>query len=275
MPAYYTPTHWSQYAAGQSASTRRYGCTWTSLANGIATITGGRYRPEPDDIHDLLPPSQETNPLTPGWSIPDAVKAAGRYGVQLQDRTGDGWAAVIEALNSGHYVVLQGDSDQFGSATCSGDFDGDHCIGINPSTREVDGHREWFVNDPICPGGRWERESVLRRYAEKLYAAIRFAVFTQRVPRYEWRWTGTPPLFIEYTVDPQAQTWSRRKATKTKGTRTYHVSPPETFHHAPPEGVDLVGDRRLVRLGELVNGGKGEYTGRWVAASHAERTLTT
>lgn len=273
--SYYIATHWSQYADGQSAATRRFGCTWTTVANGIAAVSGGTHRPTPDTIHALVPSGQETNPQTPGWSIADAVKAMHRYGFgSLDDRTGAGWAQVIDALNEGQYVLLQGDSDRFGNATCSGDFDGDHCIGISPNRRTVDTHREWYINDPICPGGRWERESVLRDYAEKLWAGIRFGAFSPAVPSYAWRWQGHPPLIVFFDVDAAAGTWTRRRQVGTKGTRQYQCSPPGSFKHDPPAGADFVGRKSLVQLRQLVKGGKGAYTGRWVNADHATRVLT-
>jgi hypothetical protein len=177
-----TYNHQSQYQPGADAITRSSGCTWTSLATGIAATTGGTHHPSPDTVHDLLPRSQETNPATPGWSLEDAAKAASRYGMAFQVRSGDGWQAAISAHLGGHYVLLQGDSDQFGNATCSGAFDGDHCIGIHPRTKVEAGITYWWIDDPICATGRWERVAVLKRYATKLWASIRFGYFLQPVP---------------------------------------------------------------------------------------------
>jgi len=173
--------HQSQYQAGASAITRTSGCTWTSGATGVGAVTGGRYAPEPDDIHDLLRRDEETAPTTPGWSLPDLEKALGRYGMGFDEHTGTGWEGVRAQLVAYKYVVLQGDSDQF-PAGCSGAFDGDHAIGVHPRTKVERGVRYWWINDPICPEGRWERETILRRYAAKLWANIRFGAFTQPVP---------------------------------------------------------------------------------------------
>lgn len=181
----YVPVHRSQYAAGSSAVTRRTGCTWTSGANGVDAISGGRKRPTPDAIHALVSSAEESNPAYPGWSMRDLVLAMSRYGVTLVNRSGDGWAAVVAWLKAGHYVVLQGDSDQFGNSTCSGTYEGDHAIGVHPNHRTVDGVREWWINDPICPSGRWERESVLQRYAVKLAASCYFGTYSQPVPELE------------------------------------------------------------------------------------------
>lgn len=185
MTELYVQPHQSQYGVGASTITRRAGCTWASLSNGIGAVSGGRYQPSPDAIHALVPNAEETSPSTPGWSIPDAVLAAARFGVTLEDRSGAGWngaLGVLAALGTGHYIVLQGDSDQFGDGSCSGAFDGDHAIGVHPKTKTDPGGRWWWVNDPICTTGRWELESVLQRYAVKFAASIRFGVFTQRVP---------------------------------------------------------------------------------------------
>lgn len=178
--------HRSQYEAGASLVTRHSGCTWTSVATGIGTVTGGDREPSPDTIHQLVPRDQEVNPTTPGWAIPDAVKAAARYGMTLQDMTGDGWSGLGAATDAGRYCIVQGDSDQFGDSTCSGKFDGDHCIGIHPNAKsDEQGRLLRWINDPICPDGRWERDDILRRYAEKLSDRVRFAAFLQPVPEVE------------------------------------------------------------------------------------------
>ena len=178
----YLNAHSSQYQAGASTATRRAGCTWASVANGIDASTGGRLRPTPDQVHALLPNAEETNPATPGWSIPDAVRAASRMGITLADLTGEGFESALSFLAQGHAILLQGDSDQFDGTSCSGAYDGDHCIHVHPRSKLEGGVRWQWVNDPICSTGRWERVSVLRRYAEKLHATVRFAVFTERVP---------------------------------------------------------------------------------------------
>jgi len=178
--------HRSQYEAGASLTTRHSGCTWTSTASGIAAITGGDREPSPDEIHALVKRNEEVNPQTPGWAIGDAVRASSRFGVTLQDMTGAGWDGVGAMTAAGRYCIVQGDSDQFGDNTCSGKFNGDHCIGLHPNSRtDEQGHLLRWINDPICPEGRWERDDVLRRYAENLSARVRFAAFLQPVPEDE------------------------------------------------------------------------------------------
>jgi hypothetical protein len=229
----YVQPHLSQYDPGASFVTRTAGCTWTSVANGIAAISGGRYKPTPDAIHALLPNSQETNPTTPGWSIDDAVKAAGRFGVSLVKRSGDGWDAVENAHNTGHSLILQGDSHQFPNNTCSGAFDGAHCIHVHPRTKVENGITYWWIDDPICPEGRWADKNTLRKYAEFFAPSILFAVFTQPVPSWSWQWKGKPPLFIAFTVDEATQTWTDRHQVKTRGTRPYHCTRPASLKHHP------------------------------------------
>ena len=175
--------HRSQYEPGASITTRHAGCTWTSTATGIGTVTGGKREPSPDEVHALVPHNQETNPETPGWSIPDAVRAAGRAGIALDNRTGEGWTGVEAATAAGCYCIVQGDSEEFGNSTCSGAFDGDHCIGLHPNTKfDEQGRLLRWINDPICPSGRWERDDILRRYAENLSKTVRFAAFADPVP---------------------------------------------------------------------------------------------
>jgi hypothetical protein len=179
----YVNAHSSQYQLGASTITRAAGCTWTSGVNGVDAVTGGRNRPTPDQLHGLLDRSEEVAPTTPGWALPDVKRALGRYGMQFEDHTGEGWDALIAALDDNHYVLAQGDSDQFANTTCSGDFDGDHCIGIHPKKKVELGVTWRWIDDPICKTARWEREDVLRRYVEKLWSTVRFGMFTQRVPQ--------------------------------------------------------------------------------------------
>lgn len=175
----YRNPHRSQYDPGQSTRTRRQGCTWTTGANGANASTGGAKDRTADGILELVRPEQETSPQTPGWSLADLALAMQRLGVPFAVRSGAGWAAVIEALDDRLYVALQGDSDVFSNATCSGDFDGDHCIGLHPD-RDAEGRQR--LDDPICPGARYGNRSVLRDYAQKYNAKVSFGVFLRPVP---------------------------------------------------------------------------------------------
>lgn len=181
LGGYYLNPHQSQY--GHSARLASMGCTPTSGVNGANASSGGRTALNGDQLLSHLAHSEETDPRSPGWSLEDAKKALGRVGIPLDVRSGQGWAAMQSALNTGHYVELQGDSDQFANNTCSGAFNGDHAIGVHPARRVVNGLAQHWIDDPICKVGRWEYDYIIRRYAVKLNPAIRFAVFTRAVPR--------------------------------------------------------------------------------------------
>ena len=176
MATLYRPPHASQFDGSALA---RQNCTPTTGANGANAATGGLVARTGGEIRSLVARRDEQFPNTPGWSLDDLDLAMGRLGVPFEVQSGSGWAAVISALDGGLYVALQGDSDRFGNGTCSGAFDGDHCIGVHP-TRGPNGTR--WINDPICPSGRWERESLLEAYARKLHPAVRFGVFLALVP---------------------------------------------------------------------------------------------
>jgi hypothetical protein len=175
IDGYPTPTHASQYDPGQSQRTRTSGCTWTSGANGANAANG--HNLTPDDVLGHVRNSEETSPLTPGWSLADLDLAMRRIGAPFVIGAG-GWNGLQAARATGRYVVLQGDSDQF-PIGCSGTFDGDHCIGVHPAN---DGTR-WWINDPICPDGRWEEATILYRYASKFNAGIRFGLFTNPIQK--------------------------------------------------------------------------------------------
>jgi len=175
---YYSPRHEYQLSPVNTPLTRHSGCTWTSGAVGADAVTGGAKDRSPDYIHTLVKRDEETNPKLPGWSLGDLRLAMQRLGVLFDVRIGQGWGNLVNVHDAGHYVVLQGDSDQFGNNTCSGAFDGDHCIGIRPGGAS----RSWLIDDPICTQARYESPTTLLRYARKLDRGIRFGVFTTKVP---------------------------------------------------------------------------------------------
>jgi hypothetical protein len=178
----YVPTHQSQYGPTCTPITRSSGCTWTSASTGVDAATGGKRKPSPDEIHALVKNREETSPSTPGWSLDDLDLAMARMGIPFEIRSGEGWTGVIEALNEGLYVVLQGDSDVFGDETCSGRFDGPHAIGVHPDALFKDGRPARRVNDPICPKARIVTEAKLQQYAEKFSRRVLFGVFENPVP---------------------------------------------------------------------------------------------
>ena len=198
----YRPPHASQFDGTAKAGQN---CTPTSGANGANASSGGIVHLTGGQVRSELRVSEEVNPATPGWHLKDLDLAMSRIGVPFSIRTGSGWSGVTSALNAGLYVALQGDSDQFGNSTCSGVFDGDHCIGVHP---DRSGTRRW-IDDPICKSGRWEEEAVLKRYAQKLWPDIRFGVFTSPVPE-QWPYSiGTRPsdatMWVE--TDELARIW--------------------------------------------------------------------
>lgn len=168
-------------------------CGPTTVANGANTVTSGRISKTGGDVRKLVKRSEETKPKDPGWSIPDCVKAAARLGVPLIDHSQDGIAAMFAYLDVGYYVLAQGDSDQFGNQTCSGAFNGPHCIGINPAHDIVGGRSMHWINDPICPSGRWEWDDTLRHYVAKIDPRGRFAIFRTLVPRVAPPTDAPPP----------------------------------------------------------------------------------
>ena len=117
-------------------------CTPTSVGNGADNATRGAIDKTGGQVRALLRRSEETDPSTPGWSIPDAVVGARRLGLDLANLSGKGWSAVIYQLDHGHPVIVQGMSSKFPNGTCSDVYNGPHCIAIHPATRVVNGLRQ-------------------------------------------------------------------------------------------------------------------------------------
>jgi hypothetical protein len=163
------------------SSLAKENCTPTSGANGARASTGGKVDRSGGEVRALVKNSEESDSKTAGWSLNDLNLGMQRLGVPFQIKKGK-WSNVEAAIQAGLFVVLQGDSDQFGNGTCSGKFDGDHCVGLHPGVA-ADG--TWLLADPICPGLRREQPAILRAYAEKFAGGekIRFGVFTTPVPQ--------------------------------------------------------------------------------------------
>lgn len=147
-----------------SAYTARYGCGWTSVANLVRIVTGRAF--SPDTVHGKVKKWEETDPSSPGWSIPDMVLATARLktSVTLVNRTGASWSKLVQLHDAGYVLLVQGDSDQFSNGTCSGAFDGPHVITVHA---EEDDRGWWLVYDPICQAYRFENPAVIARYAQK------------------------------------------------------------------------------------------------------------
>jgi hypothetical protein len=222
MTLYRNP-HVTQFDGTAKASQN---CTPTTGAAGADASSGGLVHLTGGQLRAHVKQSEETNPNTPGWSLLDLDLGLSRIGVPFVIRSGTGWGGVISALDAGLYVALQGDSDQFGNATCSGVFDGDHCIGVHPARS---GTRRW-INDPICKAGRWEEEATLKRYAQKLYSGILFGVFLSPVPE-QWPFAiGPRPSGATMWVETLrlARIW-RQTGTLRKVLRPIEADDPGEF----------------------------------------------
>ena len=184
--AYYTGVHRTQFDGSIYAAEN---CNPTSIANGARASSGGKIDKSGGQVRAIVKRSEETNPATAGWSLEDAKLACDRMGVAYTIHRGT-WSDIIAFSNAGHFVHVQGDSDQFPNGTCSGTFNGDHSVGLHPNV--YNGLR--LLADPICKTTRYESETVLRNYAQK-YAnnttngVIRCGVFSAIVPN-----TGTPDV---------------------------------------------------------------------------------
>jgi len=189
--SYYLNRHISQFDGSAKQGSN---CTPATGANGLAAVTGGTIVRTGAWVRGKVKPSEETNPLTPGWSLQDLDLAMSRVPTFFDIHGGEGWDKLLSAHRAGYYIALQGDSDVFGNSTCSGAFDGLHCIGIHPAENGP----LWRIDDPICKAARWESPTVIRRYAEKLHYSILFGVFA-RVPILVW--ADNVPLGIR-TPDP-------------------------------------------------------------------------
>jgi hypothetical protein len=158
-------------------------CGPTSAANGANASTGGKVNKTGAQVRSLIARSAETNPATPGWSLEDIDHAMAKLSVGFAVHSGEGWGSALTFLQQGHYLNVQGDSDQFSDGTCSGRFNGGHCIGVHPAHRVLDGVSQHWIDDPICKTGRWEYDPTIRAYAVKLNSRVQFGVFTAGVPK--------------------------------------------------------------------------------------------
>jgi hypothetical protein len=241
-------------------------CTPTSVANGANAATGGQVNMSGGQVRALIPRSQESDPVTPGWSMVDADHAAAKMGVAFTNHDGDGWAALTSFLATGHYVDCQGDSDQFSNSTCSGAFNGNHCIGIHPATRVVNGLRQHWIDDPICKTGRWEYDYILHRYAAKLNSGIWFGVFDHAVPKA----VTTPPATYRLHISAGATVKVANFAGKCiKSWTSYHWgSKPSSAPCGTPHKVAQCAgkDATVVRVTAGKFAGKYVHIGAGVSA---------
>lgn len=182
MTDVYIQPHVSQYPPPYTTPRlTRMGCSPTSAANGVGASTGGKHKPSGDDVLAKVSRSEEVDPTSEGWSLDDVDLAMARMHIPFVVIRNEGWAGVVAAHNAGYYVIVQGDSDRFPGTTCSGAFDGKHCIGTHPD-EDAAGH--WRIDDPICHSARYEKPETIRAYAEHLFGTpkVYFGKFTDKVP---------------------------------------------------------------------------------------------
>ncbi len=189
---YLNNPHVSQFDGSVYASSN---CTPASVANGINAVTGGRVKRTGAQIRRLVPRSEETNPTLPGWSLEDAKLALSRLypPMPLTIRTGRGWSALMNDLDAGNYLLVQGDEDVFKTG-CASTFDGPHCIGLHPAIEGI----KAYNNNPLCPTGGFVDLSLVRAYAMKLNPTIFYASMGE-VPREPVREDGDGDVSISTT----------------------------------------------------------------------------
>jgi hypothetical protein len=177
--SYYENPHYSQYEAS-GAIVRSQGCTATTGSNGADACSGGKIKKTPDQVWALIPENEQQNPSTPGWSLVDLDRAMQKLGVLFTNRSGQPWAKVLEYLEKGYYVALQGVCAELGG--CSG-FMGDHCLGVHPFQHSTKG---WRNDEPTKADYGYYSTSKLRQYAVAFSGSensIYFGTFDVPVPQ--------------------------------------------------------------------------------------------
>ena len=164
MSFIYKPRFQYQLAPG-SAPTGGYDCTAYSAAMSIdratmggVVVTGRQVRLASDEPYP--------DPHSPGLNLRQVEAVANRWHVELDNRTGAPWSAVIGMLQNGRGVILQGDADQL-PLQYNGQvgFKGDHAVYIN----HVSGDGDLYLMNPLVKAGAIEcPQQYLRAYAEKL-----------------------------------------------------------------------------------------------------------
>ena len=111
------------------------------------------------------------DPHSPGLNIPQLVNAVFGWHIQLNNRTGAPWAAVLTALKERRGVVLSGDYDQLppkysGQTT----FKGDHSVYLNHLSN--DGMEIWWMDPLNKAGGFYIPAAIAQAYATKYAKTI-------------------------------------------------------------------------------------------------------
>jgi hypothetical protein len=137
-------------------------CTMAAAAMALDYHTGGRVRKRGGDMRH----HQSDNDS--GTDLYDAAEAWAHYGESLSIRSGSGWAKVVDCLESGKGVILQGTG---GVAGC-GNYTGGHAIYVAPEHSD----KGWLKGDPECSGYEWTTTANLKAFAERLSSGVYFAV---------------------------------------------------------------------------------------------------
>lgn len=115
-----------------------------------------------------------------GTSLSNAAQAWLHWGQYLESRSGQTWNDLLDCLDQGRAVILQGDYGEFSSAEkCSG-FSGNHAILVLPD--KTTGTEDYYaVGDPLCSAFKGIAMTSLRAYAEVFGAAVRGSSSPQQI----------------------------------------------------------------------------------------------
>jgi hypothetical protein len=125
---------------------------------GGVLVTGRQVRLASDEPYP--------DPHSPGLNLRQIDAVAGKWHVDIANRTGAPWSAALGMLQNGRGIVLQGDADQL-PLEFNGQvgFRGDHAVYIN----HISGDGDLYLMNPLVKTGAIEcPQKYLRAYAEKL-----------------------------------------------------------------------------------------------------------
>ena len=166
----YVPKHDYQLGPG-SGPTGRYDCTAWSCSMAIDRATMGGTQITGRQVR-LASNEPIPDPSSPGLNLNQVVNVAFKLHVELENRTGAPYSAMVAALREGRGVILQGDYDQI-PAEYSGQltFKGDHAVYLNHLDNT--GKRVWWMDPINRKGGFYIPLTVARAYAEDFAKAVK------------------------------------------------------------------------------------------------------